>query len=104
VNIDIPEPVRAWAWHTLRALAVLAALAATVTVGSLLLLSTAYAIAGHGNWLLPATIAVVGVLATGTVTWLKADKTRPPSRFEPDAQIRLLPGGQIRFWRGDDKP
>lgn len=73
----IPEPVRAWAWHTARAVLILTALAAVVAVGSVLLYATAYAISGHGSWLPPLLLLGGAVLVVGTVTWLRAGRTRP---------------------------
>lgn len=75
--MTIPEPVRAWAWHTARVGLVLAAIAAITAVGALLLLATAYAIVGYGSWLIPAALLGVAVLVVGTVSWLRAGKARP---------------------------
>lgn len=73
----VNEPFRAWAWHIARAAVILIVAAAIVAAGSAFLLTTAYAIAGHGSWLIPGGFLVAAVVAAGTVTWWRAGKARP---------------------------
>jgi hypothetical protein len=73
----IPEPARAWAWHTARVLAALVALTVILTAGALLILTIAHAIAGTAPWWIPAGLVGLGGLLGGTASWWLAGGQRP---------------------------
>jgi hypothetical protein len=73
----INEPLRAWAWHVVKAacIVVLIALAAALLLA--LIWTAAWALAGHGSWLPLLAVALAVVLVAGTASWLKSGRTRP---------------------------